>query len=161
MPKPTRDGNHWRTMAGIDGCMMATPKPMSVVAAKRVAVPGLTPRSAAPSATISSPPTSVRVVPRRAMNSEPGRAARENNATGRLMSSPTAVAERCRSARMSGRSGGTARMVSRKPVPQSQSKPTAIAVFFVICTFICVREPRQADWPRRRAVTCPEICILV
>ena len=51
-------------------------------------------------------------------------------------------------------------MVSRKPVPQSQSKTTAIAVFFVICTFICLREPKQADWPRQRAVSCPEICIL-
>jgi hypothetical protein len=33
VPKPMRCGSHVRTSGGNDGCMMATPKPVTIVAA--------------------------------------------------------------------------------------------------------------------------------
>ena len=122
VPKPTCVGNHWRTMTGIDGCMIATPKAGDDGGSEQSCrVRTHAAQCGAEGHDQQSSPTSVGRIPRRAISSEPGRAAMENNNTGKLISRPTAVADRCRSARISGSRGGTARMVRRKPVPESQS----------------------------------------
>src|SRR3954471_16533062 len=74
---------------------------------------------------IVSPATRIATAPKRAISSEPGRAARPNRTIGRPVRIPISVPDSCKSAWMSEMTGGTARIVSRNPTPASQSKLAA------------------------------------
>ena len=65
--------------------------------------------------------------PKRAINTAPGTAAIANIIGGKLDSQPISVSDRCRSACNSGTTGGTAKTVSRRQAPESQSSESAIA----------------------------------
>ena len=106
--------------------MMATPNPMTTVAASSASTPGLAPRNAEPTALITSPAISVASAPNRAISSDPGTAAPANNMTGRPTSTPTSVAESAKSALIIGMVGGIARMVRRSAMPASHSNTTAM-----------------------------------
>src|SRR5262249_55990055 len=73
----------------------------------------------------TSPAASVASAPKRAISSEAGNAPMANRITGNPERMPISVPERCRSPWMSAITGGTARIVSRRPTPASQSRPTA------------------------------------
>src|SRR6266498_4692674 len=72
------------------------------------------------------PVTSVGKGPKRAMKSDPGSAAMANRTMGRPERTPTPVPDRRRSDWMSAMTGGTARMLSRRATPASQSRLPAI-----------------------------------
>src|SRR5215510_11937043 len=83
---------------------------------------GAAPRLAAASAVTNSPVIKVSVAPQRAMNSEPGTAASDQATSGNPIRSPTSVSLMRNSSRISGSTGGTARMVMRIAIPASQSR---------------------------------------
>src|SRR5262249_55872734 len=85
----------------------------------------MAPRSAEAQPALRKPTTSVGIAPRRAMKSEPGSAAIANRTIGRPERMPTSVPDRRRSAWIDKIIGGTAKMLSRRPTPASQSKPVA------------------------------------
>jgi hypothetical protein len=82
---------------------------------------GAAPRSADPAAVASSPAMSVARAPKRAISSDPRIAAPANNTGGKPVRMPTWVSDMPRSVRISGMTGGTARIVMRNPLPASQS----------------------------------------
>ena len=160
-----RCGNHCLTVVGMIGCMMATPTDMIIVVAKRTAYPLLKPRRADPRATMNSPPTSAPLTPRRATSSEPPNAATANSAGGMLLSKPTSVALRENSSRIIAITGGTARIVSLKPLPASHS--STIATHVCRATYVCSRasmarviEPRTDAAMRQamRRIRCRRSC---
>src|SRR5262245_24413715 len=106
--------------------MMATPAPITMVAAKSVNVLGAAPRKPDAMPAIASPATRIATAPKRAISSEPGSAAIPNSTIGSPVRTPTSVPDSCKSAWMSKMTGGTARIVSRRPTPASQSRLTAI-----------------------------------
>ena len=120
-----RVGTHWRTAAGMIGCMMAIPADMTMVVANRMAKSVERPRSAEPVATSTRPPTSAVVTPNRATSSDPASEAIANSAGGMLESRPTSVALKPKSSRIIASTGGTARIVSRRPAPASHSSISA------------------------------------
>src|SRR5215475_751480 len=85
----------------------------------------MTPRKAEATPAMRKPMTSVGIAPKRAMKSEPGSAAIANRTIGRPERMPTSVPDRRRSAWIDKITGGTARMLSRRPTPASQSRPVA------------------------------------
>src|SRR5262249_2973363 len=85
----------------------------------------MAPRSAEATLAMRKPITSVGMAPSRAMKSEPGSAASANRTIGRPERTPTSVPDRRRSAWIDKITGGTAKMLSRRPTPASQSRPAA------------------------------------
>src|SRR5262245_14391200 len=85
----------------------------------------MAPRNAEATPAMRKPAISVGKAPNRAMKSDPGSAAIANRIMGRPERTPTSVPDRCRSAWMSAMTGGTARMLSRRANPSSQSSPPA------------------------------------
>jgi hypothetical protein len=116
-----RAGNHSRTSDGKAGWLTATPNPIRNVAEKMTVVLGPKPRTAPNSATSPRPTMSALRKPSLAIRSEPGTAAVARSSTGRATRTPTAFSSRCRSWWMSGITGGTASMVTRRSIPPSQS----------------------------------------
>src|SRR5262249_25369488 len=117
----------------------------------------MAPRSAEATLAMRKPTTSVGMAPSRAMKSEPGSAASANSTIGMPERMPTAVPDRPRSAWIDKITGGTARMLSRRPTPASQSKPAATqnsritlpaAAFFAL---VCPASHARAEARRRRA----------
>ena len=112
-----RFGSHSRTRVGMAGCMMATPKPVAMRGGiKRPHVDRGAARPPA-SAAITMPMMTARLVPIRAISSDPGTAAMAKIASGSPISSPTCVSDMCNSACTSGITGGMARMVMRMATP--------------------------------------------
>ena len=73
--------------------------------------------------------------PKRAINTAPGTAAIANNIGGRLDSQPMSVSDRCKSVCKSGTTGGTAKTVSRKQAPDSQSRVSRVRRWRMIVLF--------------------------
>ena len=61
------------------------------------------------------------------MSSEPGTAAAASSIDGRPVRMPTCVADMCNWSWISGMTGGTDRMVSRRALPASQSSSSALS----------------------------------
>src|SRR5262249_13862574 len=85
----------------------------------------MAPRNAEATPAMRKPMTSVGTAPSRVMKSEPGSAAIANRTIGRPERMPTSVPDRRRSDWIDKMTGGTARMLSRRPTPASQSRPAA------------------------------------
>src|SRR5215831_980134 len=118
----------------------------------------MAPRSAEATPAMRKPMTSVGTAPSRAMKSEPGSAAIANRTIGRPERMPTSVPDRRRSDWIDKMTGGTARMLSRRPTPASQSRPAATqnsrmalpaAAFAVLLRIPCSRgeDPSRAIDP--------------
>src|SRR5215470_16091202 len=115
----------------------------------------MAPRNAEATPAMRKPRTSVGMAPSRAMKSEPGRAAIANRIIGRPERMPTSVPDRRRSAWIDKITGGTARMLNRRPTPASQSRPVATqnsrmalpaaAFFALVCPASHARDGRPAD----------------
>jgi hypothetical protein len=88
---------------------------------------GNSPRSAPPAAVTTRPVTSAQRTPSRATISEPGTAAAANSIDGRPVRMPICVADIRNWSWISGITGGTARIVSRRALPASQSSSSAIS----------------------------------
>jgi hypothetical protein len=73
-----------------------------------------------------SPIASAVRTPRRAISSEPGTAAKANSIDGNPVRIPIWVALRRSSSWISGMTGGTAKMVSRKPTPASHKSVSEV-----------------------------------
>src|SRR5262249_26857697 len=114
----------------------------------------MAPRKAEATPAMTKPMTSVGIAPKRAMKSEPGSAAIANRTIGRPERTPTSVPDRRRSAWIGKMTGGTARMLSRRPTPASQSRPVATqnsritlpaaAFFALVCPASHARDGRPA-----------------
>ena len=100
--------------------MIATPKPVTMVAAYSHVMSGATPRNAEPAAVAMSPASMVVSALKRAISSDPSIAAQANSTGGRPVRMPTCVSDIAKSARIGGMTGGTARIVMRSPAPASQ-----------------------------------------
>src|ERR1700731_200363 len=119
-----RSGSQARTSGGSPGCITATPSPVSTVAAQSRTKSGAAPRNAQPSAVASNPAITAVRAPSRAINSDPGTAAKTNRTGGRPVSTPTSVSDKLRSLWIRRISGGTARMVTRRPMPPIHKRAT-------------------------------------
>src|ERR1700674_1606089 len=117
-----RRGNHSRTRDGNAGWLTATPTPIRKVAPKSTGVLGPSPRRAPNTATKPSPAINAPRTPNLAMSSAPGTDAIASNSTGSETRAPTAFSSRCSSRWMSGISGGTASIVSRRSMPPSSKR---------------------------------------
>ncbi len=93
--------------------------PSSRVIANSIATEGPTPRAAEAAATTRSPTRQARRAPSRAINSEPGTAARPNSRTGNPDRTPTAFSLSSNCRWISGSTGGTASTVTRSAPPAS------------------------------------------
>ena len=117
-------GNHCRTRAGRVGWLMLIARPMQNVMANNIGTLGPRPRSAEETPIIESPKISARRGPTLAISSEPGTAPRPRSSTGKPDSAATPFSSNCRSAWMSGSTGGTASSVSRMSLPASHNNPS-------------------------------------
>ena len=78
-------------------------------------------------AVMARPATKAARTPRRAISSEPGTAAMANSIDGRPVRMPIWVALSLSSSWMSGMTGGTANMVSRKATPLSHNSMSEVS----------------------------------
>src|SRR5215469_5432645 len=102
--------------------MIEMPAPITKVIRNSIGVAGPRPRPAEPSAVITRPIRSARRAPIREISSEPGIATIANSRTGSPVSAATIFSLRSRSRWISGSTGGSARMVSRRSMPASQRR---------------------------------------
>src|SRR2546421_7411987 len=75
-------------------------------------------------AVASNPTISVVSAPKRAISKEPSTAVQANSTGGKPVRMPTCVSDIPKSVRISGMTGGTAKIVMRSPIPASQSSNT-------------------------------------
>src|SRR5262245_6314669 len=121
-----RSGSQVRTSGGSAGCITETPNAITTVAAHSSRKSGAAPRSAQPSAVTRRPAISVARAPSRAISSEPGTAASMNSTGGSPDRMPTCVSLKDSSSWIARMSGGTARMVRRRPTPAIHSIATQV-----------------------------------
>src|SRR5579875_3005200 len=95
---------------------------MSTVIVNSRGAEGPIPRAAEAAAISSSAAIAARRGPRRAINSEPGTAARPSSRTGSPDKAPIAFSLRARSRWISGKTGGTASIVRRRSAPASHNR---------------------------------------